>query len=282
MTGRGRRPKRDANDATVVPLHGPAVDAIRLEGAAEAHRAEQNRLLRALPLNDYAWLIPRLTPRRLQLKDVLVEPKEPIAHGWFMRDGVASIVATEQEGAGVEVGTVGYEGFVGLPLLFEVDVMSSLVIIQVEGDGWRISRDDFARAIDERPAIRTALLRYAAYFTEQVSQSVACNRVHTLEERCARWLLMTHDRVHCTDFELTHEFLSFMLGVRRAGVTVAMGILQSAGIIRYSRGRISVLDRAALEEASCDCYRITQGAFERLLGPQRPTASGTERAGSEL
>lgn len=267
---RRRAPNGNATDDDgVLPLHGPAADAVRLEGAAAAHRAEQNRLLRTLPLNEYAWLLPRLTPRRLHLKDVLIEPEEPISHAWFLRDGVASIIATEQQGGGVEVGTVGYEGFVGLPLLFEVEAMNTRVIIQVEGDGWRISRDDFARALDERRAIRSALLRYAAYFTEQMSQSVACNRLHTLEERCARWLLMTHDRVHRTDFELTHEFLAYMLGVRRAGVTVAMGTLQNSGIIRYTRGRIAVLDRAGLEEASCDCYDITQAAFERLLGTAR-------------
>lgn len=245
------------------------------EGVRAAFLAEQNRLLCALPLDEYAWLLPQLTPRHLQLRDVLIEPDQPIRYAWFVRDGVASIIANEQGGGDVEVGTVGFDGFVGLPLLFEVDRMSKRVIVQVEGHGWRISRDDFARAVAERPAIRSALLRYAAYFTEQVSQSVACNRLHSLEERCARWLLMTHDRVHGADFELTHDFLAMMLGVRRAGVTVAMGTLQSDGIIHYVRGRVTVLDRAGLEEASCDCYRITHAAFERLLGPANPEdASG--------
>jgi CRP-like cAMP-binding protein len=233
---------------------------------ATLHAAEQNRLLHALPMEDYAWLLPQLTPARLRLKQVLIEPDVPIEHAWFMRDGVCSIIATEQAGGEVEVGTVGFEGVVGLPLVFGDDTLPNRVIIQVEGDGLRIAAGDFRRALDERPALRTLCLRYAAYFTSQLSQSVACNRIHSLEERCARWLLMTHDRVHHADFDLTHEFLALMLGVRRAGVSVAMGLLQTGGILRYSRGRITVLDRTGLEEASCDCYRITQLSLARLLG----------------
>jgi len=140
------------------------------------------------------------------------------------------------------------------------------VIVQIEGDAWRLSADEFRRVVDDRPAVRHLLLRYAQYFADQTAQSVACNRLHTLEERCARWLLMTHDRVHDEAFELTHEFLAVMLGVRRAGVTVAMGVLQSAGIVRYSRGRVTVLDRPRLEEVSCRCYHVTRTAQDRLLG----------------
>jgi len=141
--------------------------------------------------------------------------------------------------------------------------------VQIEGDAWRIGRDTFERALGARPAFRRICFRYAAYFMSQVSQSVACNRLHTLDERCARWLLMTHDRVHGTTFEITQEFLATMLGVRRVGVSVAMGTLQSAGVVTYRRGRITVLDRAGLEERSCGCYRITQEAQARLLGTER-------------
>jgi CRP-like cAMP-binding protein len=244
----------------------PSATAIRAEGAAAAHASEQNRLLRALPLADYAWLLPQLTPARLRLRQVLIEPDAPISYVWFVREGVASIIATGQEGGDVEVGTVGFEGLVGLPVLFGDDTLQNRVIVQVEGDAWRIGADAFRRVLEARPAVQKLGLRYAAYFTGQLSQSVACNRIHTLEERAARWLLMTHDRVHKTDFEMTHEFLSFMLGVRRAGVSVAMGTLQSAGVLRYVRGRVTVLDRAKLEEAACGCYHITQAMFDRLLG----------------
>jgi CRP-like cAMP-binding protein len=236
------------------------------EGYATAHGAEQNRLLRALPLAEYASLLPQLTPVRLGLKQVLIEPDTPIGDVYFIRSGVGSMIADEQEGGAVEVGTIGPEGFIGLPVLMGADRMPYRVFVQVEGDAWRLSVDAFRRLVDERPAVRHLLLRFAQTFSDQLSQSVACNRLHTLDERCARWLLMTHDRVHGASFELTHEFLSLMLGVRRAGVTVAMGTLQGAQLIRYVRGRVTVLDRPRLEEASCGCYHITRGAFERLLG----------------
>ena len=262
----GDRPPADPADRS-----DPSTD-VRREGVAAAHAAEQNRLLRALPLADYEWLLPQLTPARLRLRDVLIEPDVPIRHVWFVREGVASIIATEQEGGDIEVGTIGHEGLVGLPVLFYDDAIPNRVIVQVAGDAWRIGADAFRAALDARPAIRAICLRFAAYFTGQLSQSVACNRLHTLEERAARWLLMTHERVNNADFELTHDFLALMLGVRRAGVSVAMGALQAAGILRYARGRVTVLDPARLEEASCGCYRITRAAFDKLL---RSTVSGS-------
>jgi CRP-like cAMP-binding protein len=240
--------------------------ADRRVGAADAHGAEPNRLLRALPLEEYERLLLQLTPTRLRLRQVLIEPDEPITHVYFPREGVASMIATEQEGGAIEVGTIGNDGLVGLPVLHGADRMPYRVFIQVEGDGWRLSADAFRRVVEERPVVRRLFLRFAQYFSDSLAQSVACNRLHTLEERCARWLLMTHDRVHEQDFELTHEFLALMLGVRRAGVTVAMGALQSAGVLRYTRGRVQVLDRPLLEESSCGCYHVTRTAFERLLG----------------
>jgi CRP-like cAMP-binding protein len=236
------------------------------EGYATAHAAEQNRLLRALPLAEYALLLPQLTPVVLGLKQVLIEPDAPIRDVYFPRSGVGSMIADEQEGGAVEVGTIGPEGFIGLPVLMGADRMPYRVFVQVEGDGWRLSADAFRRLVDERTPVRRLLLRFAQTFSDQVSQSVACNRLHTVDERCARWLLMTLDRVHGESFALTHEFLSLMLGVRRAGVTVAMGTLQGAQIIRYTRGRVTVLDRPRLEEASCGCYHITRTASDRLLG----------------
>lgn len=237
---------------------GPARDA--------GHEAEPNRLLRALPPDEYARLLPQLTPVRLRLEQVLIEANRPIESVYFVREGVGSMIAAEQEGGHVEVGTVGREGLIGIPVLHAADAMPYRVIVQVEGDAWRLSADAFRRIVDERPVVRRLCLRYAQAFTDQLAQSVACNRLHTLEERCARWLLMTHDRVHGDVFVLTHEFLSLMLGVRRAGVTVAMGALQHAGVLRYTRGRVEVLDRPRLEEASCDCYRIARAALDRLLG----------------
>src|SRR5688500_10551917 len=259
-------PERRPHDSVHGPQHAPSGDGAssagdgraadivtfaRREGFAAAHAAEQNRLLRALPLEEYARLLPQLTPVRLGLKQVLVEPNVPIRDVYFPREGVCSIIADDQEGGAVEVGTTGSDGLVGLPVLMGADSMPYRVFVQIEGHAWRLPADAFRRLVDERPAVRHLLPRFAQYYTDPVSRSVACNRLHTLDERCARWLLMTHDRVEGDSFELTHEFLALMLGVRRAGVTVAMGALQAAGILRYTRGRITILDRPRLEEASC-------------------------------
>ena len=255
----------DGADATTDDAASVATLEIRQDGVAAAHGAERNHLLRGLPLDDYAWLLPRLRPERLRLKQVLIEPDTPIAAVHFIRAGVGSMIATEQEGGEIEVGTIGNEGLVGLPVVFGAESSTYRVLVQIEGDAWRLSADDFRRAMDERPGVRHRMLRYANAFTDQIAQSAACNRLHTVEERCARWVLMTHDRVDGDLFELTHEFLAVMLGVRRAGVTVALGALQHAGLLRNVRGRIEVLDRARLMAASCGCYAVTRASYRRLL-----------------
>jgi CRP-like cAMP-binding protein len=256
----------DGSAADGSAADGSAADGSAADGSAAAHAAEHNRLLRALPLAEYARLLPRLTPVALGLKQVLIEPDAPIRDVYFPRSGVGSMIADGQAGGAVEVGTIGPEGFIGLPVLMGADRMPYRVFVQVAGDGWRLPADAFRRLVDERAPVRRLLLRFAQTFSDQVAQSVACNRLHAVDERCARWLLMTHDRVHGDAFELTHEFLSLMLGVRRAGVTVAMGALQGARIIRYVRGRVAVLDRPRLEAAACGCYHITRAASDRLLG----------------
>jgi CRP-like cAMP-binding protein len=258
-----REAQREAQSAPQREERAPA--PFRREGAADAHGAEHNRLLRMLPLEDYEWLISQFSVRRLHLGDVLIAPDEPIRDAYFIRDGVASMIADEQEGGTIEVGTIGAEGFVGIPLVLGSDRLPHRVIVQVEGDAWRLSADALRRGVEERPALRRLLLKYAQFYSEHLAQSVACNRLHTVEERCARWLLMTHDRMRGDTFELTHEYLSYMLGVRRAGVTVAMGVLQSAGIVHYLRRRISIRDRPRLEEASCACYHIVNAMYQRLF-----------------
>jgi len=241
------------------------IDSVR-EGLASAHEGEQNRLLRALTPEEYGRLLSEMRPVRLPFKEVLIEPNEEITHVWFVREGVASMIAEDQEGGSIEVGTIGWEGFVGLPLLNGVDQMPYRVLIQVEGDAWRMRADAFRRTIDERAEVRHRCLRFAQYFSDQMAQSVACNRLHTVDERCARWILMTHDRVDGDRFELTQEFLALMLGVRRAGVSVAMGVLQREKIVSYVRGRLAILDREQLESRSCGCYEITRTAQVRLFG----------------
>lgn len=249
------------------PLTSPSPSPAVADGVARAHAAEQNLLLRHLPLGEYALLHPLLEPEPLEMRRVLCEPDDRLDALRFPRVGVLSVLATRQEGGIVEVGTIGREGFLGLPHILGSDVMPMRVICQVDGDAWRLPVDAFQRLVEERPTLRHAVLRYAQYQSEDFAQSVACNRLHSLEARCARWLLATHDRVTGDEFALTHEFMSMMLGVRRAGVTVVLGALQGAGIVRSTRGRVQVLDRLRLEQVSCGCHRLTREARERLLGP---------------
>ena len=230
----------------------------------------RNRILRALSDDAYEQLLPAMEMISLETEQVLYEPDAPIEHAYFMVRGVASIVAPIDQGERgwervVEVGTVGNEGMVGLPLVLGTDREPARSFIQIPGDAWRIDADAFLRALDGVAGLRDVLLRYAQTYLNQVGQGSACNRAHGVQERCARWLLMTHDRTGGDEFPLTQEFLAAMLGVRRAGVTVAAGILQKAGLIRYSRGRITIVDRAGLEAASCACYATIRASYERLF-----------------
>ena len=241
-----------------------ANDPARASGGALG--TERNRLLRALPPADYAWLEPHLKSVALTHKQVLAAQNEPFRHVYFIETAVVS-VTNDVRGGTVEVGTIGNEGVAGLSVFLDVNAIPSQTFVQIPGEAKRMAAEIFAAGADERPGLRRVLHRYTQAFLTQVAQTAACNRAHELQERCARWLLMTHDRVGGADtFPLTHEFLSFMLGVRRAGVTVAAGTLQKAGLIRYTRGKVTVLDRAGLEDASCECYGIVHQHFQRLLG----------------
>ena len=235
---------------------------------------EQNRVLAAMSSDALDAMRPHLEPFTLELREVVYEPGQVISHAYFPVEGAISILALSGPSETVEVGTVGFEGFAGLPLLFGIDREPFQAITQSPATGWRMSAADF-RAVVEQQEVREVLLRYAQAYRIQAGQASACNRSHSLEERCARWLLQMHDRARHKDFILTHDFLAGMLGVRRAGVTVAAGRLQQAGLIRYKRGLVSVLDRAGLEAAACECYRIVRASDEAVF----PTAA--ERRGEE-
>ena len=238
-------------------------------GSARLHdfeRSDRNRLLRALPAEDHAWIEPHLEHVALKFKQTLADPNEPFRHVYFIETGVVSVI-NHIAGGMIEVGTIGNEGLAGLSVFLDADAIPSQSLVQVAGEAKRVRADIFAAGADERAGLRRVLHRYTQAFLTQVAQTAACNRAHELQERCARWMLMTHDRAGGDDsFPMTHEFLSFMLGVRRAGVTVAAGMLQKAGLISYSRGTVTVLDRKGLEAASCDCYGIVRAHFDRLLG----------------
>src|SRR5260370_40040758 len=173
-------------------------------------------------------------------------------------------------GQAAEVGTVGNEGFAGLPVLLGDDRAPSSMYIQVPGRGLRMQARRFRELLEQSQPMRAVMLRYTHVFFNQVAQTAACAHFHSLEQRCCRWLLMTRDRMPSDTFLLTHEFLAMMLGVRRAGVSVAAGGLQRAGLIRYHRGRITILDRHGPEERACQCYAVAKTEFDRLLGSARP------------
>jgi CRP-like cAMP-binding protein len=225
-----------------------------------------NRLLAHLREADQERLEPHLQTLTLEYKRSLYRAHEPIEFVYFIESGVASLVNTLQNGAAAEVGTIGNEGMVGLPVLLgEIEAPTS-VYVQVPGSGLRMSATIFEAELDRSVSLRRMMLRYAHAMFNQVAQSAACAHFHPLERRCCRWLLMTHDRMLSDEFLLTHEFLSMMLGVRRAGVTEAAGALQRAGLIRYRYGVVTILDRDALEKRSCECYAVTKAEFDRLLG----------------
>jgi len=226
----------------------------------------ENRLLSALPDVDRQRLLPHLEPVRTALKQILYAPNEPVAQVYFPLNGVVSLMTIMDDGSAIEVATVGNEGMIGLPVFLGAGSMPGQALSQIPGDALQMTAEAFAAAVHSGGALQQVLQRYTQGLLNQIAQSAACNRLHPMTERCARWLLMTHDRVREDEFALTHEFLSQMLGVRRATVTVAVGALQQAGVIRSRWGHITIFDRAGLENASCECYRIIRAEYDRLLG----------------
>lgn len=235
-------------------------------GATEAPGPTTNRLLAALPQEDYARLAPHLEVVDLAFKELIYRPDEPIRFVYFPLDGVVSLLATMADGAAVEVASVGREGMVGLPAFLGARSLAGQAFAQIPGRAARLGADALREATAASGPLRDLLQRYTQAMFDLVAQSAACNRLHPLDERLARWLLMTHDRLGADRFPLTQEFMGQMLGVRRASVSTAAAILQRAGLIRYARGRITVTDRAGLEAASCECYGVIRREFDRLLG----------------
>lgn len=263
-------PPRNSRFARATPPRSKNImSAVLARPEAGAVRGSvRNRLLLALDSADLEFLSPHLEEDRYTSGTVLAESHQKTEYVYFPYTCAISIVNSVAGGSTVEVGTVGNEGMAGLAIFLDADAIPSRTIVQVSGDMARLRADKFRELVDQSPGFRKFLNRYTLAFLAQVSQTATCNRAHTIDERCARWLLMTHDRVASDTFNITHEFLAFMLGVRRAGVTVAAGILQKAGFITYKRGNVTVLDRAGLESASCECYGVVSKEFERLLQTQ--------------
>lgn len=222
----------------------------------------ENLLLRRLPAADHARIAGDLEPVSLEFKETLYEDGKQITHVYFPTTSMASLVTVSINGGEpVEAGTAGDEGMVGLAAFLEAPRAFGRALCQIPGDAWRMTADRFAAAVACSDSLRHLMLRYTHAVTAMMAQGVACNRWHDTRARMARWLLTTHDRVHRDSFPLTQEFLGQMLGVRRPAVSLAGTSLQSDGLIRYARGKITIVDRAGLERTSCECYGQIRDEF---------------------
>lgn len=224
-----------------------------------------NRLLQDLPRNVRDRFLGECEPVSLAFGTVLCERDRPYRHVYFPLGGFLSLVATVSKHPPLEIALIGSEGMLGATLVLGVKTARLQGIVQGAGTALRIPASRFRRALRESHSLRDVTRRYLYVVLMQLSQSTACTRFHEAEARLARWLLMTHDRAHSDRFQLTHQYLGDMLGVRRSAVTIAAGALQRRNLIRYVRGRIEVVDRKGLEAASCECYRTAIGDYERMF-----------------
>jgi len=224
-----------------------------------------NKLLSHLSAGEFANLHSLLKPICFDAGHVLYEAGAEIDYSYFPLHGTLSAVVVMLDGRMIEVATIGNEGAVGLPTPVGVTKSINRVFVQVPGDGLKVETKLLEKELQRSAFLQRLFSLYQAAFQFQVAQSVACNGLHTLRERCCRWLLMTHDRAGSDEIKLTHEFLSIMLGVRRPGVTVTLQELQESGLLTYSRGSINIVSRAGLESQSCECYRVVTAEYAKLL-----------------
>ncbi|MFY9843766.1 MAG: Crp/Fnr family transcriptional regulator [Terriglobales bacterium] len=250
-----------ANEKTVVkkPIRSIKVTPL-LPGARTdvAGKAVSNVILLSLPDDEYNLLRPHLETTALAQYDILHEPGQKIDFTYFLNEGMVSLVALSRDGRSVEVGIVGKEGMVGMPLTVGLRQGTFRAIMQMPGTGLAIRSEIFEDILPVAPTLRAELSRFALMHGIQVAQLAACNRLHEVEQRLARWLLMCQDRVDSALLPLTHEFLAQMIGTGRPSVSLAMGVLETAGLIENLRGTMKILKRKRLEEVACECYGVIQ------------------------
>jgi len=225
----------------------------------------KNGLLAALSPEDVERFFSYLEPVSFLIGNIIYEVGAPLEDVYFIEQGVASVLTNLTNGSVIEVGMIGREGMVGVPVLLGDETSVQRVIVQVPGTALRMKAARCKTAFDESAAVRRVLLRFTAAILNMSAQSAACNRAHSMKQRCARWLLMSSDRIQSDVVPMTHEFLSSMLGVRRTGVTAIAGELQRSGLIRYRRGQVTIVDHGGLEATACECYRIDHARFEQRL-----------------
>ena len=233
---------------------------------AKSRTQTSNRILNALTSSEFEALSPHLDPVNLSLGETLYRPEEPVTHVYFPSRGTVSLVSTFEDGETVEVGMVGNEGMFGVNVFLGSVTTPLLAQVQLPGEGLRMQADVLRREFQKGGQLQDILLRYTQAFITQIAQTAACNRAHPIDGRLAKWLLMCADRANSQDLALTHEFIASMLGTRRAGITEVAIQLKSAGLIRYTRGHITISDREGLEALSCACYPLMKKEFARLVG----------------
>lgn len=236
-----------------------------MPSTAQPRAPAANRLLAALPADEYRRLLPELEQVTMPFQKVLYEPGERIRHVYFPEDSVVSLLAEVADRSTLEVGIVGNEGVAGISVFMGVNASRHRAIVQGAGTAMRLGASLLRKEAERAGPLHLLLRRYVHTLLTQVSQSAACNRFHTVDARLARWLLMTRDRLGTDEFRLTQDFISNMLGVRREGVSKAAGALQKGELINYSRGRIKILDRQGLEATACECYVIIKDGSDGYL-----------------
>jgi CRP-like cAMP-binding protein len=225
-----------------------------------------NQILLDLPARERDLVLPKLEFLRFATHQILHDVGDTMKSGYFCDSGMISILSVFPDGKSVEVGLVGNEGFAGLPLTVGFDNAATRAVVQIEGTAFRVDAETLTALLQQCPTLAQRLQQRAQILTMEVMQIAACNRLHDVEERLARWLLMCADRVGHQSLPLTQELLSQMLGTRRSSVTIAAGLLQKAGIIAYSRGEVEIVNRESLEEAACECYELMQKQLKAWLG----------------
>ncbi len=251
--------------------YGPSLDeaaagSTRLAAGHLAPRPAKNRLLEALPRQDREQLLARCERVELRRADVLCESEERIRHVFFPTGSIISLITCTDAHASLEVGLIGDEGMLGTSLLLGVNVSPQRALVQRAGTAWRIRSSAFSRELERGVALRRELGRYLYVVQSQLARTAVCTHFHGIDARLARWLLTTGDRAHSDQFYITQGFISSMLGVRRAGVNRAAGLLQQRELIRYSRGQLSILDRRGLQAAACECYAAANETYARIFG----------------
>jgi len=224
----------------------------------------RNTLLEKLSSEERSTLFPSLELIEFSIKQTVYSPHQTLSYAYFPETCVLSLITVLDDGTEIEAATIGNEGMIGIPILLGGNQMPSKVVCQISGAAWRVGADDLVNAFEKEPSFFLSLCRYTQALFDLLAQGTACNRLHTIEQRCARWLLSTHDRIEGDTFFLTHEFLATMLGVRRPGVSLVAKALQDSGFVSYKHGKMTIRDRSGLEGISCECYGAVRESYGRL------------------